>query len=238
MSRLLSPWLWGVAAAGMVVMVVRYRWKALWLFSWALFFLLHLIYKLKTGTLDLNADYFFLLALIALPAGLECVRTLFARLGHRRSYGVIALGVAAFCAIYSFHRASAWHDARWNYPDKFIQLTEVLKGIPASAALYVDQDLKLPGEPGVISRLLLLNLMRNPWKYCYSPRETEPKEMEYYLLTMDKAGQAAREGGVKVRDFQAYGWEGLVLYYFAPPQEEMRIEDAALSCLRNQGAGL
>ncbi|MFA5168803.1 MAG: glycosyltransferase family 39 protein, partial [Candidatus Omnitrophota bacterium] len=121
--RLFSPWLWGAAVAGMVVMIMQYRLRALWLFLGMLPLELLLIYKIKTGTLDIVEDYFFLLALIALPVGLECVRALFVKLGHRRSYGMIALGVVALCSIVSFHRVNVLSsDFRLYCPHELIRL--------------------------------------------------------------------------------------------------------------------
>jgi hypothetical protein len=239
--RLLNPWFWGAAVAGTVVMVLRYRWRALWFFFWALSLPLYMVYKVKTGTLDDNEDYFFLLALAALPMGLECVRALFSGLGRRRIYGVIALGVVAFCTIQSLRQPSTWDKIRWNLPDKLIRLTEALKGIPATAALYVDYDLKIPGDAMANSPYVLFYLTRNPVHYQYFPSKTrltkdgycpyktEPTENEYYLLTMDKTGQTAREGGVKVRDFKTYGYDGLALYRFTRAQEEARTKDTTSS---------
>ncbi|MFA5391719.1 MAG: glycosyltransferase family 39 protein, partial [Candidatus Omnitrophota bacterium] len=212
--RLLTPWLWGAAAAGMVVMIMRYRLRALWLFLGMLPLELLLIYKIKTASLDFSEGYFFLLALIALPVGLECVRALFVRLGHRRSYGMIALGVVALCSIVSFQRFNAMHsDGRLNYTHELIRLFEALKCIPATSALYIDDDLTLPGYS---PQMMLAYLSRNPEKYRYysgkadpqrypcTPGKTEPPEMEYYFLTAeDKTGEAPKREGIKVRDYRA-----------------------------------
>ncbi|MFH1208773.1 MAG: hypothetical protein V1673_04370 [Candidatus Omnitrophota bacterium] len=214
--KLLNPWLWGAAVAGMIGMVVRYRWRALWLFSGVLSLPLYLIYKIKTGTLDHYEDYFFLWALIALPVGLECVGALFTGLGRRKSYGVMALGVVALCAIHSFHRSSEWDTIRWNYSDKIIRLVDVLKGIPATAVLYIDDDLNRADPDPFYVQQVLFYLERNPWKYLYFSGKTEPMETEYYLLTTaDKAGQLPQGRGVKVRDYRECGYDGVVLYRFS-----------------------
>ena len=219
LSKLFSPWLWGAAAAGMVVMIVRYRLRALWLFLGALSLPLFLVYKVKTGTLDFREDYLFLLALIALPVGLECVRALFVRLGRQRSYGMIALGVVAFCSMVSFHRSNALpSDSRLQYPHELIRLFEVLKCIPATSALYMDNDLI---RPGFIPQMMLAHLSRNPEKYLYYPEKTEPPEMEYYLLTAeDKTSKVPKREGIKVRDYRAYGFDGLALYRITRSQNE------------------
>ena len=231
LSKLFSPWLWGAAAAGMVVMIVRYRLRALWLFLGALSLPLFLVYKVKTAALDIIEDYFFLLALIALPVGLECVRALFVRLGRRRSYGMIALGVVAFCSIVSFHRSNAQPpDLRLQYSHELARLFEALKCIPATSTLYIDDDLTLPRSP---PQMMLAHLSRNPEKYRYysgkadpqrypcTPEKTEPPEMEYYLLTAeDKTSKAPKREGIKVRDYRAYGFDGLALYRITRSQNE------------------
>ena len=68
-------------------------------------------------------------------------------------------------------------------------------------------------RPGFIPQMMLAHLSRNPEKYLYYPEKTEPPEMEYYLLTAeDKTSKAPKREGIKVRDYRAYGFDGLALY--------------------------
>ena len=211
LRKLLGPLFWGAAAAGMILMIKRYKRRALWLFSGALVLLLFLTYERKVGRLDSCENYFFLMPLIALPLGLECVRTLFAGLGRRRIYGVVALGAVALYSVVSFHGPNVRKlNDRWNYPHELIQLTEALKGIPAASVLYIDN---IVNRPGFNPPEVLVYLKRNPQKYVSGPGGVEPQEQEYYLLTFENRMESVpQEEAVKVRDYRAYGYDGLALY--------------------------
>ena len=217
LSILLSPLWWGVAVAGMILMIKRYKFRALWFFFGVFVFLFVLTLKTKMGTLDFCESYFFLLALIALPLGLEFVRALFVGLGRRRACGVIALGVVALYFVAPFHRANVRElHGRWYYSPKLTRLTEALKEIPPTSVLYIDNVLNRPGFniPDV-----LLYLRRNPQKYMSGFGGKEPSEKEYYLLTFEnQIGSVPQGEAVKVRDYRAYGYDGLALYRVTTPR--------------------
>jgi len=224
LSNLFSPWLWGAALAGIAVMIARYRLKALWLFLGVLPLELFLIYKIKTATLDIFEEYFFLLALIALPVGLEFVRTVFIKSGFRQSSGILALGVVAFCSIVSFHQVNVLRaDSQSSYAPELSRLLETLKHIPATSALYIDDDFTLPGFS---TNMILASLSRNPEKFRYysgkpapqkyrnAPEKTEPPEMEYYLLTVkDKTGKMPGREEDIVWDYGVCGFDDFALYH-------------------------
>ena len=209
--RLLSPWLWGAAVVGMILMIKRHRFRAAVLFLGAFLLPLFLMYKTKSNTLGFDENYFFLLALIALPLGLEFVRAFFVGLGRRRIYGVLALGVAAVCSVASFHRANILPlDIRWYYCPGLIRFTEALKGIRAASVLYIDYALN---RPGFYVQDVLVYLRRDPVKFSYDVGFNEPREQEYYLLTKDSLiGKVPKKKAVKVRDYGVYGYDGFGLY--------------------------
>jgi len=208
--KLWGPFVWGAAITGMGLMIVRHKLKALWFFLGALSLPLFLIYKVKQGSLDYLENYFFLLALVALPVGLECVRGLVSRAADRRGYGMIALGMIVLCSIYSFHRFHEQPPASQAYYSGPIRVTEDLKNVPATAALYIDDDL---GRCGFECQTMLVYLRRNPIRYQYYPGRTRPPEKEYYLLTKKNfLGKTAQGEGVKARDYRADGCDDLALY--------------------------
>lgn len=212
LRRLLDPLLWWGGAIGMILMIKRHGLKALWLFSGASVLPLFLIYKIKTGTLDFHEDYFFLLPLMGLPAGLECVRAVFTGLGRRRFYGMMALGAAAVFFILLFCRVNRTPPySRYYYPPELIRLTEDLKRIPAAEILYIENVIN---QPGLYIQDVLAYLKRDPKKYAYLAGANEPRERKYYLLTWeDLRGKVPLKEAAKVRDYSAYGYPGLTLYH-------------------------
>ena len=212
----LGPLPWVAAVAGMILMIKRYKFRALCLFLGALILPLFLAYKINMGTLDRAGESCFLLfPLIALSLGLECVRGFFSGLGRRRLFGIAAVGLVAVFFVFSCHPASVRPlNGRWYYPPKLMRLTEALKGIPATSVLYIDNVVSQPPEFQAMEVLPYVN--RNPQKYVSGiggRGGIDPEEKEYYLLTMEGfLGKLPKEDVVKVRDYRAFGYEGLVLY--------------------------
>ena len=205
----LGPLPWVAAVAGAVFMIKRHKFRALWMFLGVLLLLLFQINQ--NNTFGLSGDHFFLSALVALPLGLECVRAFFSGVGRRRIWGVIALGVVVVCCAGSYYRENLQRfslllkDSR-----KEVRLTETLKMIPGGTALYLDDDLN---RFGLATQTVLVYLKRDPLKFQYVPGQTKPSEKEYYLLTLDShKGNVPIMKAVKVRDYGAYGFEGVVLY--------------------------
>ena len=215
LRRLLSPLFWAAAGAGLIFMVRRHKLKAAGFFLGVSVLPLFLTYRVSENTLNFDENYFFLLALIAIPLGLELARIFFAGLGRRRLFGIAAVGLVAVFFVFSCHPASVRPlNGRWYYPPKLMRLTEALKGIPATSVLYIDNVVSQPSEFYAMEVLPYLN--RNPQKYVSGiggRGGIDPEEKEYYLLTMEGfLGKLPKEDVVKVRDYRAFGYEGLVLY--------------------------
>jgi len=217
----LGPLPWAAAVAGMILMIKRHKFKAMWMFLGVLLLPLFLTNEVKKDTFGLDENHFFLLALVALPMGGECIRTVFAGLGRRRIYGVLALGVVTVFSIVSFYRtygALSPSDTDLYYSPKLMRLTEALKGISASKVLYIDSAVN---GPGFFIQEVLVYLKRNPGRYVREPGGTEPREKEYYLLAKEGSlGMGPKEKVVKVRDYRDYGYDGLALYRVTKPRDK------------------
>ena len=209
----LGPLPWAAAVAGMIFMLRRHKFRSLWLFLGVLPLSLFLIYKIRTDTLLNQKNYFLLLALIALSLGMEFLRVLFSGLCRRRICGIVALGLCAIYPVVSFHKANSSlgpRDTDLYFEPRLISLTEDLKSLPAGEALYIDNALN---RPGFYIQEVLVYSKRNPETYSYRRGVSEPPEKEYYLLTMDSLIDKLPQGdAVKVRDYRAYGFDGLALY--------------------------
>lgn len=211
LSGLLQAWVWWAAAGGAILMTLRYRLRAMWFLGGMLFWTGALVYKLREGTLDINADYFLLLALVALPTGLECLRAFFVKIGSKKIYGAFALGIAAITMIYSFWGINLQKlDPRLKYPHHFVRLTEDLKRIPVTSALYVDSSLS---QKECDFQSVLTYLKRDPQKYIYYFGRTNPLEKEYYFLTRDdQINRVHKKESVKMREYRGFGPKSFVLY--------------------------
>ncbi len=222
LPNLLSPLLWWMAPAGAVLMVRKYGGRALWVFAAVWIPPLFLIYKIKAGTLDHLEHYFFLQALFAIPLALYATEALFEKLRCRKIDALIGLGALAVFMIVLFHRINGplLSQTRWRFSSELIRLTEDLKKIPASDALYIDYLLT---SVGFGAETELVYLKRDPHNYAWGYPGREPRDDEYYLLTFhDRIEEKPKAKAVKLRDYGPWGFKDVALYRVTELQDHER----------------
>lgn len=213
MGKLLSPWLWWLAPAGMITMISRHRIKAVWFLAGALIPSFFITYKIKTGAIELLADYLLLVSLVGLPLALECVRAFSAKCVRQKIFVGAVLGAAAFFLIMSFHRSNGplFYKTQWYYSPEAVRLTEDLRKIPKGEALYLDWGL-FPAK--VFVQDVLVYLKRDPQRYLYRGEGMPPPpEASYYLLiSEEQIDSVSARDIVSIKDYSSIGLKGIALY--------------------------
>lgn len=215
LKRLMVWWIWVAAVGGIGVMLMKHRLKATWLFMCSWLLPAYLIFKIKEGTLDFDENYFFSLSLVALPVGMEFFRELAISVGKRRVYGLLVLGMISAVIVSSYWTVNQQiPDPRLNYSQELRKLTNDLKHIPLTAALYIDKRLN---KLGFYIQVVLVYLGRNPEKCQYFMERTIPLEEEYYLLTKESLiKQIPGPEKFKIKDYRDLGFQDVVLYRINP----------------------
>jgi len=179
----------------------------------------YLFYKLASGTMYSDINYFLIFLLFIIPMAFWFLRSVSLVIIRNSIYPNISLAIMTGLLIYQFHNANLIiQDHRLWYPERLIRLTEDLRTIPSNYPLYIVVDDRFLSASQ--DQDMLFYLKRDPIDYLFLLEgEIKIKEKSFYLLIAeDRISQVV--GNKKIlRDYNHLGYTGLSLYKITSPED-------------------
>ncbi len=190
---------WVLGVVGIFFMIIKYKSRALAIFSSLFIFCLFVFYKSKNGTMSYDANYFLVIPLMIIPVAFESVRMLLVYCFKKNVYACIVLGIMTGLLIWKSNNQNLAFE-KLKYSQELVKITKGLADTVGNRTLYITN------APGW-GPPMLFYLKRNPVRYSYGRHSSILEEIFYLFIAKDRIDEEM--GDKKWKLLRDYGDLGL-----------------------------